>query len=108
MLHIFLKGDLQKYNPQKLRNEVLADDVRILAAWWATGVKDRQLIVNLLRKILVEIARRKREGRMKWTLRWENQKHPDLFKAALKGLKEVQQILEGEVEAKSSKKGRLP
>jgi hypothetical protein len=93
----FLKGDLEKYDPKKLRNEVLADDVRILAAWWATGVKDKDLILRLMRKILKEIAERKKKGKMRWTLHIENLKDPELFLLALHDLPEVRKILEEHV-----------
>jgi hypothetical protein len=93
----FLRGDLEKYDPRKLRNEVLADDVRILAAWWATGAKDKDLILRLLREILKEIAKRKKKGKMRWTLHIEKVKNPELFLLALHDLPEVRKILEEHV-----------
>lgn len=89
----FLRGDLERYDPKKLPNKVLADDVRILAAWWATGAKDKDTIVLLLRKVLTEIARRKRRGQMNWTLHLDKVKDPDLFRRALRGIPQVAKVL---------------
>jgi len=95
-MKVFLRGNLENYDPGKLRNEVLADDVRILAAWWATGAKDKDLILRLLKKILIEIADRKKKGKMRWTLHIANLKDPEPFILVLHDLPEVKKILESE------------
>jgi site-specific DNA-adenine methylase len=66
--------DVAKYDPTRASNEALADDWRIVCAWYATALDPRKTIAlseaeitTLATKIVREIVRRVRAGKMKHT-----------------------------------------
>lgn len=95
-----MRGPLNKYNPEELANATLADDLRILAAWNSSGILPRQQAVRLMAKILREIAKRKRKGKMRWTLHLDRVKDRELWLLALAelGKEDLLTILSEEVE----------
>lgn len=102
--YFFLRESLDSYDPRSKPNAVLADDARILAAWWSTGVRPKREILDCLVRILREIARRKKEGRMNWTLHLERVKDPELWRQALAELRpEEREVLTAHID---SPKGR--
>ena len=72
--------DLHNYDPRKATNEQLADDFRILCAWYATKRRGGKLkysledIINVARLVYKEIERRKARGEMK------HEWHPERMK----------------------------
>lgn len=100
-----MKGPRSKYNPRELANATLADDLRILAAWHATGVLPQNEVVRLMAKILRTIADRKRKGQMRWTLHLDSVKDRKLWLLALAELskEDVLTILSEEVERTKGK-----
>ncbi len=72
--------DPKNYDPRKLSNEVLADDWRIVLAWWSTKRKGGKLkhsledIANLAQLIYDEIVRRVKAGKMKHEFQPEKMK----------------------------------
>lgn len=65
--------DIYNYNPHNMENEVLADDFRLAVAYYSRILQGKKIkfskeqVVSLAAKILKEIARRKKSGKMKWT-----------------------------------------
>ena len=63
--------NVKDYDPSKPNNAQLADDMRIVFAWYSSLCEGKQLkfskeeVINLARKIYQEIEKRKREGKMK-------------------------------------------
>lgn len=72
--------DPKNYDPKKLSNEVLADDWRIVLAWWSTKRKGGKVkhsledIANLAQLIYDEIVRRVKAGKMKHEFQPEKMK----------------------------------
>jgi len=94
----FIKTSLAKYNPKKLDNKVLADDSRILAAWYASSIKkySKEEILDAMVKVLREIARRVKKGKMHWSIHLDKLKPSvrKLYTEALKRLsREEREIL---------------
>jgi len=65
--------DIYNYNAHNMENEVLADDFRLAVAYYSRILQGKKIkftkeqIIQLATKILKEIARRKKSGRMNWT-----------------------------------------
>ena len=65
--------DIYNYNAHNMENEVLADDFRLAVAYYSRILQGKKIkfskeqIVKLATKILKEIARRKKAGKMNWT-----------------------------------------
>ena len=63
--------NIKDYDPSKLNNAQLADDMRICFAWYSSLRQGKKLkftkdeVIELARKIYNEIEKRKREGKMK-------------------------------------------
>ena len=89
--------DVASYNPSKVNEAQLRDDMRICFAWYSTikegysAIKERvkkykfseQDVVSLAKKIYAEIEKRKREGKMK------HEWNPDEMKKHSKELFEI-------------------
>jgi len=63
--------NVEDYDPSKPNNAQLADDMRIVFAWYSSLCEGKQLkfskdqVIELARKIYQEIEKRKREGKMR-------------------------------------------
>ena len=74
--------NVKEYDPSKLTNDQLADDWRIVCAWYSTykntngkGIKfSLETIVNLAKAIYREITKRVKEGKMKHDFKPEEMK----------------------------------
>jgi len=75
---IELIEDITEYNPENINNAQLADDWRIVCAWYATKKRGESLkhsmdtIISLARKIYEEIVKRVKRGDMKHTFKPES------------------------------------
>ena len=78
--------NIQNYDPSKINNKQLADDWRIVNAWYATykrtngkGIKfSKETIINLAKLIYNEIIKRVKEGKMKHDFQPEKMKPSSL------------------------------
>lgn len=74
---IELIDSIYEYNPQNLENEVLKGDFKLAVSYFSRSMKNektkfnREQIMKLATRILKEIIKRKKEGKMNWTSRQE-------------------------------------
>ena len=104
----FLREPPHVYDAAEKPNEVLADDFRILLAWHSAGIRKYSTrdIERYMAKVLLEIARRVRDGRMRWSLHLARlkPKSRELVLRVLDGLpKYVAKILVTDTEEKPKK-----
>ena len=74
---IDLIENIYEYDPKNVGNDQLADDIRLAISWYSSILSGKKFkftkdqVIDLATKILKEILRRKKAGKMKWTAKPE-------------------------------------